>query len=76
MHQNPLSNLISTHNLRGTQGVDLTNFDTVLSILKSTYDKIMISEIGNWFIINIFHNPRNKRKIIHSGEKPYFSKKV
>ena len=76
VHQNPLSNLISTHNLRSTQGVDLTNFDTVLSILKSTYDKIMLYEIGKWFIINIFHNVSDSRKFIHSGEKPYFPNKV
>ena len=76
VHQNPLSHLISTHYLRSTQGLDLTNFDTVLSILKSTYDKIMISEIGNWFIINIFHIASDKRRFIHSAKKPYFPKEV
>ena len=33
VHQNQLSNPISTHNLRITQGVDLTNFDTILTML-------------------------------------------
>ena len=33
-------------------------------------------EIGKWFIINIFHNVSDKRKLIHIGEKPYFPKKV
>ena len=76
VHQNPLSHLISTHYLRSTQGLDLTNFDTVLSILKSTYDKIMLYEIGKWFIIKIFHNLSDMRKIIHGGEKRYFPRKV
>ena len=46
VHQNPLSNLISTHNLRSTQGINLTNFDTISSMLQGTYDKIMLNEIG------------------------------
>ena len=36
----------------------------------------MLYIIGKWFIINIFHNLSDKRKIIHGGEKPYFPKKV
>ena len=44
-----------SHDLRSTQGVDLTNFDTILSILKVTYDKILLNKIEKWFIINIFH---------------------
>ena len=46
VHQNPLSNLISTHNLRSTQGINLTNFDTISSMLQGTYDKIILNEIG------------------------------
>ena len=67
---------MSIHDLRSTQGVNLTNFDTILSMLQGTYDKIILYEIGKWFIINIFHNVSDKRKFIHSGEKPYFPKKV
>ena len=46
VHQNPLSNLISTHDLRSTQGISLTNFDTISSMLQGTYDKIILNEIG------------------------------
>ena len=60
VHQNPLSNLISTHNLRSTQGVDLTKFDTFLSILHGTHDKILLNEIEKWFIINIFYKLSDK----------------
>ena len=67
---------MSIHDLRSTQGVNLTNFDTILSMLQGTYDKIILYEIGKWFIINIFHNVSDKRKFIHSGEKPYFPNKV
>ena len=36
VHQNQLPNPMSTHDLRSTQGVDLTNFDTVLSMVQGT----------------------------------------
>ena len=76
VHLNQLSNLISIHDLRSTQGINLTNFDSVLSMVQGIYDKIMLYEIGKWFIINIFDNVSNKRKFIHIGEKPYFHEKV
>ena len=76
VHQNPLSNLMSTHDLRSTQGVSLTNFDSILIMLQGTYDKIMLYEIIKWFIINTFHIVSDKRRIIHSGDKPYFPKEV
>ena len=60
VHQNQLSNPISTHDLRSTQGVDLTKFDTILSILHGTYDKILLNEIEKWFIINIFYKLSDK----------------
>ena len=60
VYQNQLSNPKSTQNLRSTQGVDLTNFDTISSILLGTYDKILLYEIGKWFIINIFYNMSDK----------------
>ena len=60
MHQNQLLNPISTHHLRSTQGVKLSNFDTILSILQGIYDKIFLCEIGKWFIINIFHKVSDK----------------
>ena len=50
-----MSNPIFTHDLRSTQAVDLTNFDTILSIIHGTYDKILLNEIAKWFIINIFY---------------------
>ena len=56
MHQNQLLNPKSTHHLRSTQGVNLTNFDTISSILQNTYNKIFLYKIGKWLIINIFHN--------------------
>ena len=60
VHQNQLSNPISTHDLRSTQGVDLTNFDTILSIPHGTYDKILLNKIEKWFIINIFYKLSDK----------------
>ena len=72
VHQNQLSNLMSTHDLRSTQGVNLTYFDTISSILQGTYNKIILYEIGKWFIINIFHKVRDEWEFIHSKEKPHF----
>ena len=54
----------------------MLNFDTILSTLLGTYDKIMLYEIGKWFIINIFDNISDKKKIMQGGENPYFPKKV
>ena len=60
VHQNQMSNSISPHDLRSTQGVDLTNFDTILSIPHGTYDKILLNKIEKWFIINIFYKLSDK----------------
>ena len=60
VHQNPLSNLMSTHDLRSTKGINLTNFDTISSTLQGTQDKILLNEIEMWFIINIFHKLSDK----------------
>ena len=60
VHQNPLSNLMSTHDLRSTQGVSLTNFDSILSMLqgtvhmtKSCYMKLEIGSLSTFFILQV-----------------------
>ena len=58
------------------KGLNLSNFDTILSTLQGTYDKILLNEIEKWFIINIFHKLSDKRWFIHSIEKLHFPNNV